>query len=155
MYPAIRILKSALAAVLLLLASTVAALTPQEGTLTPEQDARYRTLIHELRCLVCQNQTIADSNAELAADLRKQVHERISAGETDAQIRRYVTDRYGDFVLYKPPLSARTLMLWAGPFLMVALAVLFVLRLLRRRGTAALPEPADAARLRKLLDEEH
>ncbi len=131
-----------------------AALTPQEGTLTPEQDARYRVLIHELRCLVCQNQTIADSNADLAADLRKQVHDRIAAGESDDDIRRYVTDRYGDFVLYKPPLSSRTAALWIGPFLLALLGVGLVWRLLRRaRSAPAEAEPVDAQRLRRLLDD--
>lgn len=149
-----RISRAAFAAVLLLLGPVAGALTPEDGTLSAEQDARYRTLIHELRCLVCQNQTIADSNAELAADLRSQVREQIAAGRTDAQIRHYVTDRYGDFVLYKPPLSARTLLLWTGPFVFVALALLIVLRLLRRRRLARAPEVIDAARLRKVLDEE-
>lgn len=139
---------------MLLLSVAASALTPQESTLPPEQEARYRTLIHEMRCLVCQNQTIADSNAELAADLRKQVHERIVAGESDADIRRYVTDRYGDFVLYKPPLSPRTLLLWIGPFVVVIGALLIVLRLLLRRRAVAPPVVADAAELRKLLDEE-
>ncbi|MGQ0620825.1 MAG: cytochrome c-type biogenesis protein [Panacagrimonas sp.] len=139
----------------MLIATTVSALTPQEGTLPPEQEARYRTLIHELRCLVCQNQTIADSNADLANDLRKQVHDRIASGESDADIRRYVTDRYGDFVLYKPLLSARTVLLWAGPFLILAGALVIALRILRRRPKAGLPsQAADPARLRKLLDEE-
>lgn len=134
-------------------------LTPHEQPLTPEQDARYRALIHELRCLVCQNQTIADSNADLATDLRGQVHARIAAGETDAQIRRYVTDRYGDFVLYKPPLTARTVALWVGPFAILLVALWIVLRVLRRRPRAAQAPPPPAApdegeRLRRLLDEE-
>ena len=131
-----------------------AALTPQEGTLTPEQDARYRALIHELRCLVCQNQTIADSDADLAADLRGQVHDRIAAGESDDDIRRYVTDRYGDFVLYKPPLNARTAALWIAPFLLVLVGIVLVLRLVRRaRAMPAPVEPVDPKRLRDLLDE--
>jgi len=133
-----------------------AALTPQEGTLTPEQDARYRTLIHELRCLVCQNQTIADSNADLAADLRRQVHDRIAAGESDDEIRRYVTDRYGDFVLYKPPLNARTAALWIAPFVLVLIGIVLVLRLVGRTRAAPAPsEPVDAQRLRDLLDEKN
>jgi cytochrome c-type biogenesis protein CcmH len=147
--------RAALVALLLAVVGGAGALTPQEGTLTPEQDARYRTLIHELRCLVCQNQTIADSNADLAADLRRQVHDRIAAGESDAQIRRYVTDRYGDFVLYKPPFNARTAALWVGPFLLVLLGVVLVVRLLRRtRAAAPAAPPADARRLRDLLDDE-
>jgi cytochrome c-type biogenesis protein CcmH len=146
------------AAVLWLVSPQVSALTPHASSLTPEQDARYRSLIHELRCLVCQNQTIADSNAELAADLRKQVHDRIASGQTDADIRRYVTDRYGDFVLYKPPMSGRTVVLWIAPFALVLGGLFIAYRMLRRReaqrqaGTA--DAGADAQRLRQLLDQE-
>ena len=150
-------LRTIVALMLSAFVASAAALTPQDGTLTPEQDARYRVLIHELRCLVCQNQTIADSNADLAADLRRQVHERIAAGQTDDDIRRYVTDRYGDFVLYKPPFSARTATLWIGPFLLVLVGVMLVFRMLRRARAMtapATPAPADAERLRRLLDEE-
>ena len=131
------------------------ALTPQERALTPEQEERYRTLIHELRCLVCQNQTIADSNAELAADLRKQVHDHIEAGYSDDDVRRYVTDRYGDFVLYKPPLTPRTALLWVGPFALAVIGLWLVIRLLRRARVApSSAAPVDAERLRHLLDEE-
>ncbi|MGQ0530665.1 MAG: cytochrome c-type biogenesis protein [Panacagrimonas sp.] len=133
-------------------------LTPHSETLSAEQEARYRGLIHELRCLVCQNQTIADSNADLASDLRRQVHERIAAGESDAQIREYVTARYGDFVLYKPPLTMRTLVLWIGPFLILAGALAFVLRLLlKRKNVTAAPagQGANPQRVQQLLDEEH
>lgn len=149
----------ALALAVVVFASPLAfPLTPHSEALSAEQEARYRSLIHELRCLVCQNQTIADSNADLASDLRRQVHERIAAGESDAQIREYVTARYGDFVLYKPPLTMRTLVLWIGPFLILAGALLFVLRLLLKRKT---PTPASASpnanpqRVQQLLDEEH
>lgn len=143
-------------AVLMLSCGSVFALTPMEAPMTAEQQARYRTLIHELRCLVCQNQTIADSNADLARDLRAQVHARILAGESDSQIREYVTDRYGDFVLYKPPLNARTLALWIGPFLLALVAVFGVVRMLRRsQPEAGSAEPApDRERLKQLLDEE-
>lgn len=125
--------------------------------LPAEQEARYRALIAELRCLVCQNQTIADSSAPLAADLRKQVHGRIAQGETDEQIRRYVTDRYGDFVLYRPPFHWKTALLWLGPFLLVLVALTTALfymhgssRGSRRAGDAA----ADGEALRRLLKEE-
>jgi cytochrome c-type biogenesis protein CcmH len=130
-------------------------LTPHASPLTPEQEARYRTLIHQLRCLVCQNQTIADSNADLAKDLREQVRSQILSGKDDAAIRAYLTDRYGDFVLYKPPLSARTVVLWAGPFALLLLALAIAVRVVRRsrRGDPS-PAPVDAERLRRLLDEE-
>lgn len=147
-------MRGALGMAMLLLSLGASALTTQDVALPPEQEARYRTLIHELRCLVCQNQTIADSNAELASDLRRQVHDQIVAGASDTDIRRYVTERYGDFVLYKPPLSARTILLWVGPFLVVLVAVGFVLRRLMRKRLATAPDAADAAQLRKLLDEE-
>ena len=103
----------------------------------PRLEARMMNLATELRCLVCQNQTIADSHADLAADLRQEIREMMLRGQTDAQIRKYMTDRYGDFVLYKPPFKASTALLWLGPpaGLVVALAALFVT--LRRRQRAS------------------
>ena len=99
----------------------------------PEIEARMMALAAELRCLVCQNQTIADSHADLAVDLRQQIREMISRGMSEDQIRSYMTERYGDFVLYKPPLKASTALLWGGPVLLLAgaLGTLFVV--LRRR----------------------
>src|SRR5262249_23194835 len=85
-----------------------------------QAENRIRNLEENLRCLVCQNQTLADSNAELAEDLRKQVREQVAAGKTDEQIVDYLVQRYGDFVLYDPPLKARTLLLWFGPFALLA-----------------------------------
>jgi cytochrome c-type biogenesis protein CcmH len=115
---------------------------------------RAKHLASELRCLVCQNQTIADSNATLAVDLRRQVAEQISAGRSDAEIRRYMVDRYGEFILYKPPLTAGNAALWAGPFVLLAIggivaAVSVRRRRLRAGATGASPgEPApDAAAL--------
>jgi cytochrome c-type biogenesis protein CcmH len=103
----------------------------------PTVEARVMALAVELRCLVCQNQTIADSHAELAVDLRNQIREMIQKGQSDDQIRRYMTDRYGDFVLYKPPFKSSTALLWAGPplLLVAALAALFIM--LRRRQNAS------------------
>ncbi len=115
----------------------------------PAEQERYELLVNELRCLVCQNQSIADSNATLARDLRREVREMMEAGRTDAEIRTYMTDRYGDFVLYRPPFSARTWLLWAAPGLLVigglAAAVVVVLRRARaaRLNPAALDEDAD------------
>lgn len=104
----------------------------------PVKQARYEKLIDQLRCLVCQNQTIADSHADLARDLRDRVAEQIAAGKSDAEIIDWLTARYGDFVLYKPPMQANTILLWSGPFLLLAIGggILFVT--LRRR--ARLPE---------------
>lgn len=106
----------------------------------PALRARYERLTTELRCLVCQNQTIADSNAELAVDLRRQVRTMLEAGDSDAQIRDFMVARYGDFVLYKPPLRARTVALWFGPFVMLALGAALVWRVVRshmRAGAAS------------------
>lgn len=85
----------------------------------PVQQARYEKLARELRCLVCRSETIADSNAQLAHDLRRQLRELMAAGKSDAEIMQYMTDRYGDYVLYKPPVVPRTLLLWAAPVLLV------------------------------------
>ena len=103
----------------------------------PALEKRVMALAVELRCLVCQNQTIADSHAELAVDLRNQIRTMLQQGQSDDQIRRYMTDRYGDFVLYKPPFKATTALLWVGPplLLVAALAALFVM--LRRRQNAS------------------
>lgn len=93
----------------------------------PEQQEAYKSLISELRCLVCQNQTIADSDAELAADLRRQVYEMLQQGKSKEEIVRFMTDRYGDFVLFNPPFKAKTGFLWLGPafFLMIGFIVVF------------------------------
>ena len=96
--------------------------------------ARYETLTSELRCLVCQNQTIADSNAELAQDLRRQTREMLASGATDSEIRSYMTDRYGDFVLYKPPFKATTLLLWLAPGLLLLGGILVTVRVILGRA---------------------
>lgn len=101
----------------------------------PEQQARYENLVNELRCLVCQNQTIADSNADLALDLRDKVAAQIAAGKSDAEIIEYLTARYGDFVLYRPPVQANTVLLWSGPFLLLLVAGALLAFTLRRRAS--------------------
>lgn len=129
-------LASALAA--LCLALTVAppahAIDTQTEFEDPALQKRYEALNRELRCLVCQNQTIADSNATLAVDLRREVHAMISAGKSDDEIRAFMTQRYGDFVLYSPPLTARTYLLWAAPALLLAIALLSVFTIVRKRS---------------------
>lgn len=125
-----------------------------QDDLAPPQQERYRVLINELRCLVCQNQTIADSNAPLAADLRDQVHAQIVAGRSDAEIIDYVTARYGDFVLYRPPFKRSTWLLWVGPFALLAVGLVGAMAFLRRRRRDAVTaQSVDPERLRKILED--
>jgi cytochrome c-type biogenesis protein CcmH len=93
------------------------------ATVPDAQRDRYQALLHELRCVVCQNQSIAESDAPLAEDLRQQVATQIRDGRSNAEIRSYLTDRYGDFVLYNPPLKRSTWLLWFGPFALLLIAV--------------------------------
>src|SRR5258706_15034067 len=103
----------------------------------PQLERRVTNLAHELRCLVCQNQTIADSNAPLAVDLRNQIREQLSAGKSEKQVVDFMVERYGDFVLYRPPFKATTILLWAGPFIFLIAGFYFLLRFLRRREVPA------------------
>jgi len=100
----------------------------------PADEARYQRLVEELRCLVCQNQNLADSNAELAQDMRQLTYEMVRRGASDEEIVTFMVDRYGDFVLYRPPLKAATLFLWVGPFVILAGGVLVLLLFVRGRG---------------------
>ena len=119
----------------------------------PQLERRVTNLAHELRCLVCQNQTLADSNAPLAVDLRNQIREQLAAGKSETQVLDFMVARYGDFVLYRPPLKATTLLLWGGPFLFVVAGFWFLLRFLRRREMPAPRLSAeDRARAAKLLE---
>jgi len=122
---------------LLVLAGPALAKEAEPVAANPALEARMMALATELRCLVCQNQTIADSHADLAVDLRQQIRDMLDKGMTDAQVRSYMTDRYGDFVLYNPPMKPATALLWIGPgvLLVVALTALFVV--LRRRQRMA------------------
>jgi cytochrome c-type biogenesis protein CcmH len=142
---------------LLLLASPVAhAVEPGEMLKDPALEARARTLSQELRCVVCQNQSIDDSNAPLAHDLRVLVRERLTAGDSDAQVLAYVTARYGEFVLLRPRLKPETLILWLTPLLLIAGAGLFLLRARRRTaasGSAAPLSPQEQQRLAEILQE--
>ena len=100
----------------------------------PVLEARMLALTAELRCLVCQNQTIADSHADLAIDLRQQVREMLQKGMTDQQVTDYMTARYGDFVLYRPPFKSSTALLWIGPGAMMVVGLLVLVLVLRRRS---------------------
>jgi cytochrome c-type biogenesis protein CcmH len=103
----------------------------------PDQQEIYESLTKELRCLVCQNQTIADSNAELAADLRRQVYEMLQQGKSRQEIIQFMTDRYGDFVLYKPPFKGKTSLLWIAPVVFLLIGLITVFFIIRRKKAAA------------------
>jgi cytochrome c-type biogenesis protein CcmH len=122
----------------------------------PAQEARYKGLIDELRCLVCQNQNLADSNAELAQDLRRKTYEMVTAGKSDREVVDYMVQRYGDFVLYRPPLNASTLFLWIGPFVILAVGIAVLLRVVQRRRVTdeVAVDAAEIARVEKLLAED-
>ena len=119
----------------------------------PGLERRVTNLSHELRCLVCQNQTLADSNAPLAIDLRNQIREQLAAGKSERDVVDFMVARYGDFVLYRPPLKGSTILLWAGPFAFVVVGFTLLVRVVRRRRIAA-PQLSDAERSRaaKLLE---
>jgi cytochrome c-type biogenesis protein CcmH len=140
-----------LAALLLAFAGTVFGQSSEIANPDPAIERRLKALAEELRCLVCQNQTIADSNAALAVDLRNQIRAQIAQGRSDDQIRAYMVERYGDFVLYKPPFHANTALLWLGPPTLIAVGVgIFLVVVRRRRQT---PAPAEMpARRRKELE---
>ena len=114
----------------------------------PVLEKRVMALSHELRCLVCQNQTIADSSASLAIDLRNEVREKMRAGESDEAIINYMTARYGDFVLYRPPVKLTTLVLWFGPLLLMVWGLYSLFRRLRDRNAAPAAPLTDEERRR-------
>jgi len=131
-----------------------AASDPAERLADPAQEARARDLFQEVRCLVCQNESIDDSNAELAADLRRLVREEVRAGRTDAQIRRYLVDRYGEFVLLKPAFSWGNAVLWGAPFLVVVLGLTLLAFNFRNRSADGDLTPDEAARLARIEGED-
>jgi cytochrome c-type biogenesis protein CcmH/NrfF len=118
----------------------------------PALEARVNAIAAELRCLVCQNQSLADSHAELALQLKGQVREQLQAGRNEQQVVAYMTQRYGDFVLYRPPFKATTVLLWAGPGLLLAIGLGVLGWNLRRKVPANELSQADAARAASLLD---
>ena len=141
-------------AALLLLAAPLAAIpvgTPLEFD-TPAQEEQYQTLIRELRCTVCQNQSLVDSNAGLARDLRRNIYEMIRAGQEQAEITEFMVSRYGDFVLYRPPVQPNTYLLWFGPFLFLVVGVLVLVAVIGRQRRVVDPglAPEERARLNEL-----
>lgn len=158
--PATRRLIAMLAALLLVVsAADGRAVQPAEVLGDPALEARAREIGKELRCLVCQNQSIDDSDADLARDLRVLVRERLQAGDSDRQVVHYVVSRYGDFVLLRPPLKGSTYALWLGPPLILLMAVLAIVlyyrnRQLRGGGAAAALSGADEERLARVLEDQ-
>jgi cytochrome c-type biogenesis protein CcmH len=128
-------------AMLLLLATQAFAVEPAERLADPALEARARALSTTLRCLVCQNESIDDSNADLAHDIRILVRQRLAAGDTDEQVRQDIVDRYGQFVLLRPPVEPATYVLWFGPFVMLAVGFVGIVLWLRRRPATATAEP--------------
>jgi cytochrome c-type biogenesis protein CcmH len=109
----------------------------------PAQQARYERIIHQLRCLQCRSESIADSGVTLAADLRRQVREMMAAGKSDDEIYQHMVDRYGDYVLYKPPLTGRTLLLWGGPIVLLIGGAAIAVFVIARKSKLPDTDPAD------------
>ncbi len=119
----------------------------------PERQEQYQHLLQELRCLVCQNQTLADSHADLAQDLRNEVYRMVEAGKTNTDIIDFLVSRYGDFVLYRPPVKWTTVLLWFGPFALLLVALFSMCRFIRsRRAGDVIISSSDRAQLSRLLD---
>jgi cytochrome c-type biogenesis protein CcmH len=110
----------------------------------PQIALRMKNLTEQLRCLVCQNETLADSRADLAEDLRKEIREQMKAGKSDQEIIAFLTQRYGDFVLYKPPVKSTTYLLWFGPFALLILGTVVLFRFLKRRRELIHEQPLTA-----------
>ena len=149
--------------VAMLVAFTLALFTPalfakeaEPMAADPELEERVNEIAAELRCLVCQNQTIADSSAGLAVDLKNQVREMVKTGQSEKEIVDYMVTRYGDFVLYRPPVKTTTYLLWAGPFLLLGIGLTVLIFNLRKRSTLVADDaplsPEENARLQALLD---
>ncbi|MBI5137440.1 MAG: cytochrome c-type biogenesis protein CcmH [Nitrospirae bacterium] len=150
-------LMAGLALALLMAATTGHAREAVPSAADPAIEARMKDLTQDLRCLVCQNQTLADSDADLAKDFRREIRTMMQEGRTDAEIVDFLVDRYGDFVLYRPPFKGITMLLWIGPAVLLlggALALIVTLRR-RRAATTAAPSPDELERARKLLEEDN
>lgn len=150
-----RLLLAWLIAALLMGAAPVGAREATPMASDPALEARVMAIAEELRCLVCQNETIAASHADLAVDLRGQIRVKLAQGQTSQQILDFMVERYGDFVLYRPPLKPLTLLLWLGPFVLLLLAagvLALNVRRLRRSATGEALSAAERQRAQQLLD---
>jgi cytochrome c-type biogenesis protein CcmH len=149
------VLPAAIAVGIVLIAAPAHAVRPDEMLADPGLEARARDISRDLRCLVCRNQSIDDSDADLAHDLRVLVRERITAGDSNDQVIGFVRARYGDFVLLRPPFAIGTALLWGGPFLVLLLGGVAIARFYRRRVEATPPlSPEERQRLAAVLGEE-
>ena len=150
-------MKSFIAAVFLFIAVNSFASTIETFKFdNAEQEALYQSLIVELRCLVCQNQSIADSNAELAQDMRRKTYELIMAGKSEREIMDFMAERYGDFMLYRPPMEPMTYVLWFGPAIVLVVGFIFAMRFIRRQEktpNAEVLSEHDIERLKELQAE--
>jgi cytochrome c-type biogenesis protein CcmH len=135
---------------LVVLSNAVAAQTAQPLAEDPEIEKRLQALSLELRCLVCQNETLADSRAGLAEDLRREIREQMKAGKSDEEIITFLTARYGDFVLYRPRVTPTTYLLWFGPFVLLAVGLVFLYRQLKQRRVQITQQPLTAGDRRQL-----
>jgi cytochrome c-type biogenesis protein CcmH len=141
-----------LLALVVLLPGLAGAVEPGERLSDPALEARARDLSRTLRCLVCQNESIDDSNADLARDIRVVLRERLTAGDTNEQAQRFLVDRYGDFVLLQPPLKTATMLLWFGPALVLAVGAVATAVTLRRRPRQPPPAPLTEAERRRVAE---
>ncbi len=133
-----------LASLIILASGLACAIDAGNAFEDPEMQARYEKISSEVRCLVCQNQTIKDSNAFLAADLKREIRRLLVEGKTDAEVYDFLVTRYGDFVLYRPRMSGRTLVLWIAPFLFIALGGVVVVKVVRGRMTMSTDDDTDS-----------
>lgn len=127
---------------------------PSDDPVDPAVEQRLAKLSQELRCLVCQNETLADSRADLAEDLRREIREQIRAGKSDKEIIAFLTQRYGEFILYRPPVQPTTYLLWFGPFILLLAGLAILFRYVRRRRDLITEQPlstADRRRAEELL----
>jgi len=136
--------RSWLAALIILTCGLALAIEPGDAFEDPEMQARYEKISSEVRCLVCQNQTIKDSNAFLATDLKREIRRLMEEGKTDAEVYDFLVARYGDFVLYSPRKSGKTLVLWIAPFLFIAVGGVIALRVVRSRMTMSPDDDTDS-----------
>ena len=131
------------------LSLSIVAKEAQPSAADPVLEERVMKLSRELRCLVCQNETLGDSRADLAEDLRGQIREQIKAGKSDKEIIAYLTDRYGKFILYNPPVDPTTYLLWFGPFILLLAGLLFLFRYLKQRRDLITEQPLSADERRR------